>query len=73
MRRTLTNHGRAPPGERGQRGKIPLHRDGRQRVIAVQRRIQREGEVVPTSSLIGSSIFPPSWRPVGSRDAAFQL
>jgi hypothetical protein len=46
MRRTLTNHGRAPPGERGQRGKIPLHRDGRQRVIAVQGRIQREGEVV---------------------------
>jgi hypothetical protein len=46
MRRTSTNHGRAPPGERGQRGKIPPHRDGRQRVIVVQGRIQREGEVV---------------------------
>src|ERR1700722_5674993 len=44
MRWTSTNHGRAPPGERGQRGKIPPHRDGRQRVIAVQGRIQRQGE-----------------------------
>ena len=72
MRRTLTNHGRAPPGERGQRGKIPLHRDGRQRVIAVQGRIQREGEVV---HLVAHRLVDLSAElaTVGSRDAAFPL